>query len=142
MSEMATNTTVISQITPQSSGPEVAIAKNIALRGVLIAPVVLAFGGLFAGWAGLWSVAYGLALVVCNFLMGAAIINWSAKISKEVMFGAVMVGFVARLAVITVAVLLIGDAGWFEAVPFSVALILSHFGLLIWETRRLKVIAL
>lgn len=119
-----------------ASAPEREIARDLALRTLLVAPAMLAVGAIFWGWAGLWSSGYGLTIVAVNFLVGAAIITWSAKISPAVMFGAVMFGFVARLGIITAAVLPIRDAEWFEVAPFAISLLVAHIGLLAWETRH------
>lgn len=119
-----------------ASAPERDIARDLALRTLLVAPAMLAIGAIFWGWAGIWSSGYGLAIVACNFLVGAAVITWSAKISPAVMFGAVMFGFVARLGIITAAVLPIVESEWFEIVPFAISLLVTHIGLLAWETRH------
>ncbi len=66
----------------------------------------------------------------------AAVITWSAKISPAVMVGAVMFGFVARLGIITAAVLPIRHSEWFEVAPFAISLLVTHLGLLAWETRH------
>ncbi len=119
-----------------ASAPEREIARDLAMRTLLVAPVMLAVGAVFWGWSGLWSSGYGLVIVAVNFLVGAAIITWSAKISPAVMFGAVMFGFIARLGIITAAVLPIAGSEWFEVVPFAISLLATHIGLLAWETRH------
>ena len=119
-----------------ASSPEREIARDLAMRTLLVAPVMLAVGVIFWGWSGLWSSGYGLIIVVVNFLVGAAIITWSAKISPAVMFGAVMFGFIARLGIITAAVLPIRGSDWFEVAPFAISLLVTHIGLLAWETRH------
>lgn len=121
-----------------ASAPEREIARDLAVRTVLVAPVMLAIGAIFWGWDGLWSSGYGLVIVAVNFLLGAAIITWSARISPAVMLGAVMFGFVARLGIITAAVLPIRSSGWFEVAPFAISLLVTHFGLLAWETRHVS----
>ena len=118
------------------AAPEREIARDLALRTLLVAPAMLVIGAVFWGWAGFWSSGYGLAIVAFNFLVGAAVITWSARISPAVMFGAVMFGFVARLAIITAAVLPIRGSEWFEIAPFAVSLLVTHVGLLAWETRH------
>ena len=119
-----------------ASAPEREIACDLAMRTLLVAPVMLAVGAIFWGWSGLWSSGYGLVIVAVNFLVGAAIITWSAKISPAVMFGAVMFGFIARLGIITAAVLPIRNSDWFEITPFAISLLVTHIGLLAWETRH------
>lgn len=118
--------------------PERTIARDLALRTVLVAPVMVALGAVFWGGAGAWSAGYALVLVAVNFLLGAATITWGAKISPGALFGAVMFGFIARLGVITAAVLPIRDSGWFEVAPFAISLLVTHLGLLAWETRHVS----
>jgi len=116
--------------------PERQIARDLAVRTLLVAPIMLAAGALFWGWHGFWSAGYALVIVAANFLLAAAAITWGAKISPAAMFGAVMFGFVARLGIITAAVLPIRSTEWFEIVPFAISLLITHLGLLAWETRH------
>jgi len=116
--------------------PEREIAFDLVKRGMLVGPAFLLLFGILYGWAGVASSGYALALVLANFVVGAVIISWGVKVSPEVLFGAVLGGFVLRLAAITAAVLPVRDLGWFAMVPFAVTLIVAHLGLLIWETRH------
>ena len=119
-----------------ASAPERDIAHDMVRRGLVLGPVLVVASAAIWGWSGFWSAAYALGLVLLNFLLGAAIITWSARISPGVMFGAVLFGYIARLGIITAAVLPIRDSGWFEVVPFAVTLLVTHLGLLVWETRH------
>lgn len=116
--------------------PERDIARDMVKRGLVVGPVLVALATAVWGWDGLWSSGYALVLVLANFLLGAAIITWSARISPAVMFGAVLFGYIARLALITAAVLPIRHSDWFEVVPFAATLLVTHLGLLVWETRH------
>ena len=49
-----------------------------------------------------------------------------------------MGGFILRLALITVAVLLVKDFSWVELVPLGLTLIVGHLYLLIWESRHVS----
>lgn len=120
------------------AAPEREIARDLAVRTVLVAPLMLGLGAAFWGWDGVWSAGYALAIVAANFLLAAAAITWGARISPAVLFGAVMFGFVARLGIITAAVLPIRDSGWFEIAPFAISLLVTHLGLLAWETRHVS----
>jgi hypothetical protein len=51
---------------------------------------------------------------------------------------AVMGGYVVRLGVLTVAVLLVKDASWIERAPLFATLLVTHLGLLVWETRSVS----
>ncbi len=118
------------------TAPEQEIARDLAVRAALVSPVMLALGAIGWGWDGFWSAGYALVIVAANFLLAAAAITWGAKISPAAMFGAVMFGFVVRLGIITAAVLPIRNSEWFEVAPFAISLLVTHLGLLAWETRH------
>ena len=121
-----------------SVAPEREIARDLAVRTAVVAPVMLAIGAMFWGWHGFFSSGYALVIVAINFLLAAATITWGAKISPAVLFGAVMFGFVARLGIITAAVLPIRHNEWFEVAPFAISLLVTHLGLLAWETQHVS----
>ncbi len=115
--------------------PAVAVAKDLARRGVMIAPVSIILGAVFWGTDGALSVALGLGIVVVNFLLAAAMLGYAARISLAFMAGAALFGFLIRLGLITIAVLLVRNQPWVELVPLGISLIISHLGLLFWEMR-------
>jgi hypothetical protein len=116
--------------------PEQDIARDIVLRRALpILPVVLVLAGLGWGLNGSLSAGYALVLVCVNFLLAAALISYTARISLSLMMGAVLGGYIVRLGLLTAAVVPFRHAGWMEIVPFVITLALSHIGLLFWELR-------
>ena len=115
--------------------PAVQVARDIVKRGIYIAPVAVAVGAIFWGAAGAASVAYGLAIVCVNFVLAALSIGWGARISAAMMGAAAMFGFLIRLGLIFLAVMLVKDAGWVEIVPLGMTLIVTHLGLLFWEMK-------
>jgi len=119
-----------------SVAPERQVARDLAVRTVLVTPAMLAVGAIFWGWHGFWSSGIALGIVAVNFLLGAAAITWGAKVSPAALFGAVMFGFIVRLGILTAAVLPIRSSEWFEIVPFAISLLVTHLGLLAWETRH------
>lgn len=118
--------------------PEQIIATDISKRALIAAPVIVVAAGLIWGVDGALSALFALGLVVVNFLLSAALLTWSGRISPPMMMVGALGGFMARLALITVAVLLIKDLGWVELVPLGLTLIVTHLGLLIWETRHIS----
>jgi hypothetical protein len=120
---------------PVAINPESDIARDMAKRLGMASPVVLIVSGLIWGASGVSSSAFALGLVALNFLAAAGLMTWGAKISPEALMGAVMFGYILRLAVITVAVLLVKDLSWVEIVPLGLTLAVAHLGVLIWETR-------
>lgn len=115
--------------------PAVQVARDIVKRGIYIAPIAVAVGAAFWGASGAASVAYGLAIVCINFLLAAVTIGWGARISAAMMGAAAMFGFLIRLGLIFLAVMLVKDASWVEIVPLGITLIVTHLGLLFWEMK-------
>ena len=105
--------------------PERDIARDLVRRTLWVAPPFIAVG-------------LALALVALNFVAGAAIITRALRISPTVLFGAVLAGYLVRLGVMTGVVLAVRATGWFDTVPFAVALLVTHLGLLATETRRVS----
>lgn len=120
----------------QAAEPEREIAADLAVRVAIVAPVFIAVSAAFWGFAGLWSSAIALAMVAANFVLGAAIITRAARISPSMLMGAVLGGFIARLGLITAIVMPIRHADWFAIVPFAISLLITHLGLLLWETQH------
>lgn len=116
--------------------PELAVATDMTRRAVVLTPGLFVFGALGWGWAGFWSVGLAVGLVLVNLLAGAAIIKWSADVSTTLLLGAVLGGYLARLGLISAVVLPLRGFGWFQVWPFAAALVSTHLGLLIWETRH------
>jgi len=115
--------------------PEQEIAGDMVRRALPVIPLVLAISFAVWGVNGALSSGYAIALVLVNFLFAAALLAWSARISLALLMGAALGGFLVRLALISVAILVVKDAAWVELVPLGITLIITHLGLLIWETR-------
>ena len=111
------------------------VAKDLARRTVLIAPVLIVLGAVFWQTAGAASVAYGIAIVIVNFLLAAALLAWAGRISLAMMGAAAMFGFLLRLGLIFLAVLLVRDMEWVNMLPLGLTLIIAHLGILFWEMR-------
>ncbi len=120
---------------PGAVAPERQVALDLFRRGLLAGPILVALCAAVWGLAGLVSSGFALGLVLVNFVAGAWLIDWAVRISPQLLMGAVLGGFVLRMGLLTAAVLPVRDLGWFEIAPFAITLIVTHLGLLIWETR-------
>jgi hypothetical protein len=118
--------------------PEQAIAHDITRRALVAAPLIVVVAGLIWGMPGALSALYGLALVVVNFVLAAALLTWCGRISPQMLMIGALGGFILRLGLITVAVLAVKDAGWVELVALGITIIVTHLGLLVWETRHIS----
>ena len=123
-------------VTVEPVATESDIARHLARRAVLVAPVFLLVGVLGWGLDGLLSSALALVLVAVNFRLGAAIITRAAQISINALYGAVLGGYVVRLALMTAVVLVVKAVGLLATVPFAITLLVTHLGLLAWESRH------
>lgn len=115
--------------------PEAAVARDLVKHGLIALPVALLIGGLGWGVDGAISVAFAFGLVLLNFLAAAALLGWAAKISYGLLMAVSLFGFLVRMAAIIAAVVLVSGQAWFEAVPLCITLVVTHLGLLFWETK-------
>jgi hypothetical protein len=119
----------------EGPSPEGIIARDLVRRGLIIAPALVIVFGLIWGVDGALSTLYGLAIVLGNFMLAAALLNGAARISPTMMMIAAMFGYLVRLALIFLAIWLVSDAPWVELVPLGITIIGTHLGLLLWEVR-------
>lgn len=115
--------------------PEMALSGDIIKRGLIVAPILVAIAGVIWGGNGAWSSAYGIAIVLVNFALAAALIAGAARISVGLMMGATMFGYLFRLALIFAAVWFVKDADWISLPALGSTIIVTHLGLLFWEMK-------
>tara|TARA_Y100001949_G_scaffold53905_1_gene45336 strand:+ start:8743 stop:9228 length:486 start_codon:yes stop_codon:yes gene_type:complete len=115
--------------------PEKRIVADMLWRGIKVAPVWLVFSFLIWGTDGAASGAYGIALVFANFIAAAGLLTWAGRISPGALMFAALGGFILRLVILTVAVIAASKVSVFAPVPLGITIIVSHLGLLVWETR-------
>ncbi len=114
------------------------IARDLARRGLLVAPVLVLAAALLRGAGGATGAAIAIAIVIANLVFAAAAQGWAARRSVAVLGGVVLGGYVVRLAVVTVALLLLRHAAWLDFNVFAVILAVTHLGLLAWEARSVS----
>jgi len=120
----------------EGSSPVMQVVLDMLKRGAIVAPVMIGLGWLI--WGSATSVAFGLALIFVNFFLSAWIIQVTARISFAALAGGAMFGFLIRLGIVTVAVLLVRNADWIDLVALGVTIIITHHGLLFWELRYIS----
>jgi hypothetical protein len=119
----------------EGPAPEVVVSTDMIKRGLVVAPVLIAICGVIWGMDGVWSGAYGIAIVLANFALAAAFIAGAARISLGLMMAATLFGYLIRLALIFLAVWLVKDAGWISFPALGSTIIITHLGLLFWEMK-------
>lgn len=122
----------------EGPAPEAQITKHMLTRGAIAVPVLVAVAGFIWGADGALGCLYGVALVFVNFALAAGLISMTARISLGLMMGAVLFGYLLRLGVIFLAVILVKDAGWVSLPALGFTIIITHLGLLFWELRHVS----
>ncbi|MDQ3738553.1 MAG: ATP synthase subunit I [Actinomycetota bacterium] len=127
--------------TANDLGPavEMDISRDLVKRGAMVAPVLIGICSLIWQADGAWSSAYAIALVLFNFVLAAATITYTARISLGLMMGATLFGYLIRLGLIFLAVWAVKDVSWISFPALGATIIVTHLGLLAWE---LKYVAL
>jgi hypothetical protein len=127
--------------TTQLDGPptEVHVSRDMVRRGLIVAPVLIAICAVIWGGDGALSAMYGIALVLANFALAAAIISTTARISLGLLMGATLFGYLIRLGLIFLAVFLVRDAPWISLPALGATIIVTHLGLLFWEMKYVAI---
>jgi hypothetical protein len=122
---------------PTSSVPEVEreLALDMLRRGLPAAPVVLLVSGLIWGMSGVASAAYAMGIVGVNLVLSALALAWAARTSLTLLMGVALGGFLVRMGLVTVAILLVRHASWVDLTPLAITVLVAQLGLLFWETR-------
>ncbi len=123
------------QVRVEGPSPAMAVAFDLAKRSLWLAPIVVFGSAAIWGIEGVYSTLYALAIVVANFLLSAYLLAVTGRINAALMAGAALFGFLLRLGLIFLAVMLVRDAWWVELVPLGLTLIVAHLALLFWEMR-------
>jgi hypothetical protein len=110
------------------------VALDIVKHGFMVAPLVLLVSAI-RGWDGVASAAIALGIVLVNFLAAAAIMTRAAKSGPTAIGAAALGGYVLRLAVILVALVLLRHQPWIDLPTLGFVIVGTHLGLLVWEMK-------
>jgi hypothetical protein len=105
----------------------------------LPALVVAAGAGAAIGGSGAaWSAAIAIVAVTVNFVAHAASISWAARTSPMLVMAVGLGGYLVRIAVFTVALLLLDNLSWFSPLAFVAAFAPATVALLAVEMKLLS----
>jgi hypothetical protein len=111
------------------------MVRRAAVLGLGVAPVAFAAGALVGGSDGGWSALLGVVVIVANFAIHGLSLAWAAGISIPMLQMVALGGFVARMATIVGALVLLDRTAFFSPAIFGVAAVLTVFSLLGYEAR-------
>lgn len=111
------------------------LAFDMVRRGLPLAPLVIAVAGMLRGFDGAVSAALAVAVVLVNLVLAAVALAWAANVSPTALMAAALGGFLVRMALVTGVVFVVRDQPWIDLPALAVAILVTHLGLLAWETR-------
>lgn len=114
------------------------IARDIVRRGLLVAPLIVLVLGLVRGWAGALGAAIALGVVCANFLASAWVIDRLAKLGPNALFAGVMVGWIMRMTVVVVVLLVCKNSDAIDFPVLGFTIFGTHLGLLFWEAKHVS----
>jgi hypothetical protein len=121
------------QPSPHPIDVEAALGRSMALRGLLLAPIVIAVAWLIGGEDAAFASAIGVAVVVVNFVVSGLIMSRAARISLSLYHAAALFGFFIRLGLITLTMLLVAQVIEIDRPAMGIAAVVSYFVLLSME---------
>lgn len=118
---------------PDERPIEAIISRHIAKRGLIVAPILALVFGVLQGWQGAIAALVGVAIVVGNFLLGGWIMSRAARVSMNLYHAAALFGFLIRLGLITVTMLVIANVTNLDRMAMGISVVVSYLVLLSWE---------
>jgi hypothetical protein len=95
-------------------------------------------GAVFGGVGAAWSGAIGVVIVFVNLNAYGRSLAWAARISPTAMFAVAMGGYVVRLALIAILLVLLDRLAFFSPLAFCLAVVPSTAFVLVFELRMMS----
>lgn len=115
------------------------IEWRMALRGVLL---VIALGALFVGGATVLAdaearngAALGVAVVAGTLLLSGGALSLAAPFGPTALFAAALGGYVLKLGIYALLIVLLRDAAWLDGIAFAVTSAILLVVALAWQSR-------
>ena len=118
--------------------PERALIRRVSPFAVPAAIVAFVFAAPFGGAPAGWSAVIAIAIVYANFVANALSIAWAATVSPTLVSIVALGGYVVRLVIYTIALVLLNQLGWFSPVAFALALVPAVVALLVYEAKAMS----
>lgn len=138
MGELASPKETAQAVEVSAKSPQAEIVLDMAKRGLMVSPVLVALGAIGWGANGAASVLFALGVVLINFAASAAVVRKSGTLPANVIMMSVLGGFAIRMAFVLGAITVAGHFSWVSKVPLGLTIVVTHLGLLAWETRHIS----
>ncbi|CAN5118538.1 hypothetical protein BH18ACT4_BH18ACT4_10060 [soil metagenome] len=111
------------------------LAFDMVRRGLPVAPLLVLVAGLVWGADGVWSALLAVGLVLTNLVLSALALGWAARRSTGWLMATALGGFLARMVLVSAVLMVVRHEPWIELTALGVLVLVTHLGLLFWETR-------
>ena len=108
---------------------------DIAKRGLVVAPAIIAIAAVVRGGAGAASAGVAVVIVLLNLALSGAMLSWAARTSLNLLMIAALGGFLLRMGLVVVVIAMIRHEPWVDLPTLAVTRLLTQLGLLFWETK-------
>jgi hypothetical protein len=109
---------------------EAIVARHTVKRSLFVAPPLILVFGLLRGGDGAIAAAIGVAVVVLNFLLSGWIMSLAARLSLAMYHAAALLGFVLRLGLITVTMLVVARVFDLDRLAFGITAVVAYLVLI------------
>lgn len=112
---------------------EAILARHTVRRAAIVGPAVIAVLWVTRGTAGGVAAAIGVGLIVMNFLLSGMALSAAARISLSLYHAAALFGFLLRLLLITVVMMVVARLFDIDRIAFGAAAVATYLVLLVLE---------
>lgn len=121
------------QPSPLGIDIEAMMGRHMAVRALIVGPVIVIAAWLLRGTLGAVSAGVGVAIVAVNFVLSGVLISRAAVVSMKVYHAVALLGFFVRLGVIMAAAFLVATLFEVDREALGVAAVVGYLTLLTWE---------
>ena len=123
------------QAADETLTPERDLALDMLKRGIPVAPILIGVSAAIWGTHGALSAGFGVAVVLVNLSLAAASMAWACRYGATTVMATALGGFAVRMLLVVLSLAAVRHLSWVEEIPLGLTLVLTHLGLLVWETR-------
>ena len=121
-----------------SAEPELELVRRVLPFSLPAAAAVALVGGLTGGGDAAISAVFAIAVVFANLVFFAVSIAYAARISLTLLYGVAIGGFLVRMAILVILLLVLEELAWFSVAAFVTAFVVSTVALLSVEIKMIS----
>jgi hypothetical protein len=118
--------------------PERRLVRAVTPWAIPAFGVAFAAGAIFGRAGAAWSAAIGVAVVFLNLNAYGRSLAWASRISPTALFAVAMGGYVVRLGLLLILLVVLDRLAFFSPLAFALAVVPSTVFVLVFELRMLS----